>query len=871
MNFKDYLEEQKENHAVLAFGRMNPPTTGHAKLVDKVKDIAKDVGGSHHIVLSHSQDAAKNPLTAEQKVKHAKRYFPDTNISTSSKEHPNFLSQASKLHKAGVTHLHMVAGSDRTEEYHKTLHKYNGVKGTHGYFKFKDIKVHSAGERDPDAEGVEGMSASKMREHASKGNFKEFKKGVPGHVAHEHAKDLFNDVRKGMNIKEDFHSQLQTILAEGVHDKGIFKAVFLSGGPGSGKDYVLDNTLSGHGMVEINSDKALEFLMDKNNLSKKMPESEKELRDVVRGRAKDVTELKQRLALLGRNGLIINGTGDDPAKYAKIKNNLESIGYETSMVAVVTRDEISAQRNVERGQRGGRTVPENIRKEKWDSVNNARPEMAKLFGKNYIEFDNSEDLRNASPEVVQAKKEEMTNIFKQIQDFVKKPPKSEEAKQWVAGELAKKDTLPVKKGGAEQVAPKHHEDAGIANKARELGLQYYGFGRYGKNGKVTHHSVHGQLVADPTHVEQQKAQQKAEKVKAMQSSGSSMKEDVNKDFANLFEVVSALGKPMMVFEDLRQWFSKSHPEGGWKRINSKGEAIGPCAREPGEPKPKCMSNEKRAQLSKKERASAVAAKRKHDPEADRSGKGGKPVNVSNFGKGKISENYTGMKKIKHTDGNHYVALGDKPRTYIIRNNAAKDAHRHNGEVVKVDKGYMVKLKENNDATIFQRLTEETGQRTTITSTGWSDPQGTITVPAGSGTVTISETGTTRTDTSTGSGTSTIAEHCGSPEAHIGDGSAYDPTKEKSTKGKITLNKIKENFKQKVKESIDKGIEPGISMAGAGESIGRDMGEKNDKKGKVTVVKELTGDETTASIGDQKEDELKKQGISLSTFKKKNYL
>jgi hypothetical protein len=324
---------------------------------------------------------------------------------------------------------------------------------------------------------------------------------------------------------------------------------------------------------------------------------------------------------------------------------------------------------------------------------------------------------------------------------------------------------------------------------------------------------------------------------------------------------------MMVFEDLRQWFSKSHPEGGWKRINSKGEAIGPCAREPGEPKPKCMSNEKRAQLSKKERASAVAAKRRHDPEADRSGKGGKPVNVSNFGKGKISETYTGMKKIKHTDGNHYVALGDKPRLYILRNNAAKDAHRNSGEVVKVDKGYMVKLKENNDATIFQRPIEETNQRTTITSSGWSDSQGTITVPAGSGTVTISEARATRTDTSA----STLTEHCGSPEAHIGDGSAYDPTKEKSTKGKITLNKIKENFKQKVKESIDKGIESGISMAGAGESIGRDMGEKNDKKGKVTVVKELTGDETTASIGDQKEDELKKQGISLSTFKKKNYL
>jgi len=90
----------------------------------------------------------------------------------------------------------------------------------------------------------------------------------------------------------------------------------------------------------------------------------------------------------------------------------------------------------------------------------------------------------------------------------------------------------------------------------------------------------------------------------------------------------------VVQEDLRKWFSKTDPEGGWKRINSKGEAIGPCAREPGEPKPKCMSNEKRASLTKKERASAVAAKRKHDPDPERKGE---PINVSNFGKGKISE------------------------------------------------------------------------------------------------------------------------------------------------------------------------------------------------------------------------------------------
>ena len=127
MRFIDFLIENKETHAVLAFGRMNPPTTGHEVLVKKVRDVADEVGGSHHVVLSHSQDPGKNPLSAEQKVKHAKRFFPGTNISVSDKEHPNFLSQAAKLHKQGVTHLHMVAGSDRVPEYHKLLHKYNGT------------------------------------------------------------------------------------------------------------------------------------------------------------------------------------------------------------------------------------------------------------------------------------------------------------------------------------------------------------------------------------------------------------------------------------------------------------------------------------------------------------------------------------------------------------------------------------------------------------------------------------------------------------------------------------------------------------------------------------------------------------------------
>ena len=479
MKFKEFLLENKEKHAVLAYGRMNPPTTGHEVLVKKVKDVAADVGGTHHVVLSHSQDKAKNPLTSKQKLKHAKRFFPKTNLSVASKEHPTIIDHAEKLHRQGVTHLHVVAGGARVPEFHKLLHKYNGTQEGARY-NFKKITVHSAGERDPDAEGVAGMSASKMRGHAAAGKFHHFKKGIPSHVPEHHAHELYNDVRKGMGVKESLDIEFERVyhLYEGVNDKGIFKAVFLVGGPGSGKDYVLKKTLDGHGLTEINSDKALEHLSGKDSSDKK---------DKVRSKAKDITEVKQKLAFDGRNGLIINGTGDDYEKIADIKKRLDAIGYESSMIMVNTADDVSANRNVERGQNGGRAVPENVRKQKWQAVQESRPKLAKLFGDNYVEFDNSEDLRQSPPETVKAKTEEMDEIFKQIQKFIGKPPKNEAAQDWVTGELSKKDTMPINK-----TIP--HPESGGVDKAKEMGLEYYGFGRYGKNNKITMRVVHGSLV-----------------------------------------------------------------------------------------------------------------------------------------------------------------------------------------------------------------------------------------------------------------------------------------------------------------------------------------------------------------------------------------
>lgn len=200
-SFVSYLLESEGKHAVLAFGRMNPPTAGHEKVVNKVKAIAKKHNAEHHVVLSHSQDSKKNPLSAEQKVKHAKNAFPETNIKAASKEKPTILHHAAELHKSGVEHLHVVAGSDRKEEMHKLLHKYNtGEKHAHGSYHFKSITVHSSGHRDPDSEGTTGISASKMREHASSGNKKEFHSGAPSKMSQKHKEEMYHDVRKGMGI-----------------------------------------------------------------------------------------------------------------------------------------------------------------------------------------------------------------------------------------------------------------------------------------------------------------------------------------------------------------------------------------------------------------------------------------------------------------------------------------------------------------------------------------------------------------------------------------------------------------------------------------------------------------------------------------------
>ena len=187
--------EYSKGTMALAFGRFNPPTIGHEKLLRKV---AQTPGDFKHVYLSKSQDSQKNPLTPTQKIKYMRDMFPQHRSMFRIPKSNMILDIATEIYNDGYTNINFVAGSDRVQEFKTILNRYNGVKSRHGYYKFKNIKVVSAGERDPDAEGATGMSASKMRKAVAQGDLKSFEKGLPRGFRGE--KDLFRDVAKGMRI-----------------------------------------------------------------------------------------------------------------------------------------------------------------------------------------------------------------------------------------------------------------------------------------------------------------------------------------------------------------------------------------------------------------------------------------------------------------------------------------------------------------------------------------------------------------------------------------------------------------------------------------------------------------------------------------------
>jgi hypothetical protein len=193
-NYKNLVESLPSKTVVFAFGRFNPPTVGHELLVKAVKKLAVMHKADHAIYASRTTNAKKDPLPIDKKIHYLNLLFSNTHFVAANEEARSFMEAAKQLNKK-YKNLIMVAGSDRVPEYKSILDKYNGKE-----FNFDSIQVISAGERDPDSDNASGMSATKMRAAASKGDFTTFKKGLPSHVRDIDAKLLMNDVRVGLKL-----------------------------------------------------------------------------------------------------------------------------------------------------------------------------------------------------------------------------------------------------------------------------------------------------------------------------------------------------------------------------------------------------------------------------------------------------------------------------------------------------------------------------------------------------------------------------------------------------------------------------------------------------------------------------------------------
>lgn len=201
---KTLVEITKKKIAVFTFGRMNPPTAGHEKLINKVLDVAHKSSATPFIFVSQTTDAKKNPLTSKQKIKYLRLGVPKAEDHISDNPSIKTPFQALEhLIELGYTDVIMVVGEDRVSEFKTSIGKYVNYPDKDKSFELDSFRVVSAGERDPDAEGTEGISGTKMRNFAASNQFTAFKKGVPSKLSDRFAKEMFDAIRKSMSLHEE--------------------------------------------------------------------------------------------------------------------------------------------------------------------------------------------------------------------------------------------------------------------------------------------------------------------------------------------------------------------------------------------------------------------------------------------------------------------------------------------------------------------------------------------------------------------------------------------------------------------------------------------------------------------------------------------
>jgi len=191
--------EKTKGTLTVAFGRFNPPTTGHEKLLDTVAANSDD--GDYIIIPSRSQDKKKNPLDPDTKVSVMRQMFPQhSERIVNDPQNRTIFDVLKKAHMDGYAGVRIIGGGDRVAEFEKLSNNYNGK-----LYAFDNVEVLSAGDRDPDGDDVSGMSASKQRKAAAEGDFTTFRKGVPASMNAKQARDLYNSIRAAMEIKEGWN------------------------------------------------------------------------------------------------------------------------------------------------------------------------------------------------------------------------------------------------------------------------------------------------------------------------------------------------------------------------------------------------------------------------------------------------------------------------------------------------------------------------------------------------------------------------------------------------------------------------------------------------------------------------------------------
>ena len=204
--FKSFISEAVDDtRAVVSFGRHQPFTNGHKKVLDTVESEAEKRGAQAHFITSHSEGTGKNPVPVKTKIKLIKKVAkPTTKVYSSDKEHPRIIDQLSKLHAVGVRHITYVGGKGQVEPVTDLIKKYNGVAGKHGYYNFDTINSKSSGDRDPEAKGTEGVSGTKIRAMARAGDEEGIKKEIPKQL-HPHVKEIIGHIQA---IKEELEQDV---------------------------------------------------------------------------------------------------------------------------------------------------------------------------------------------------------------------------------------------------------------------------------------------------------------------------------------------------------------------------------------------------------------------------------------------------------------------------------------------------------------------------------------------------------------------------------------------------------------------------------------------------------------------------------------